>query len=161
MYTCVHRLCTQKVKKINNYIIINKQNYLIMGTPTLKLMYDRNHRASKKKEGSIELRICYDRRRKYATTGVRVLPREWRNGYVVNRHDAMELQRTLDDFVAHARRVINDLMERGEFDLDTIVAEISGRLKQNVTRNVVQERLLLDYFRERAEIRKYGMSVDS
>ena len=68
-----------------------------MGTPTLKLMYDRNHRASKKKEGSIELRICYDRRRKYATTGVRVLPREWRNGYVVNRHDAMELQRTLDD----------------------------------------------------------------
>ena len=52
-------------------------------------------------------------------------------------------------------------MERGEFDLDTIVAEISGRLKQNVTRNVVQERLLLDYFNERTEIRKYGMSVDS
>lgn len=124
-------------------------------------MFDRNKRASKTKEGSIELRIGYDRKKKYATTGVRVFPREWRNGHVVNRPDAVEMQRTLDDFVAHARQVINDLMARGEFDIDNIVAEIGGRHRREATRNVPKERLLADYFRERAEIRKYGRSDDS
>lgn len=132
-----------------------------MGTPTLKLMFDRNHRASKTKEGSIELRIGFDRKKKYATTGVRVFPREWRNGRIVHRMDAIELQRTLDEFVANARRIINDLIERGEFDIDTIVAQIGGRTKHLAGRNVVKERLLMDYFRERAEIRKYGRSEDS
>lgn len=132
-----------------------------MGTPTLKLMFDRNKRASKTKEGSIELRIGFDRKKKYATTGVRVFPREWRNGRIVHRLDAIELQRTLDEFVANARRIINDLIERGEFDIDTIVAQIGGRTKHLAERNVVKERLLIDYFRERAEIRKYGRSEDS
>lgn len=132
-----------------------------MGTPTLKLMFDRNKRASKTKEGSIELRIGFDRKKKYATTGVRVFPREWRNGRIVHRLDAIELQRTLDEFVANARGIINDLIERGEFDIDTIVAQIGGRTKHLAGRNVVKERLLIDYFRERAEIRKYGRSEDS
>ncbi len=132
-----------------------------MGTPTLKLMFDRNKRASKTKEGSIELRIGFDRKKKYATTGVRVFPREWRNGRIVHRLDAIELQRTLDEFVANARRIINDLIERGEFDIDTIVAQIGGRTKHLAGRNVVKERLLIGYFRERTEIRKYGRSEDS
>lgn len=132
-----------------------------MGTPTLKLMFDRNKRASKTKEGSIELRIGFERKKKYATTGVRVFPREWRNGRIVHRLDAIELQRTLDEFVANARRIINDLIERGEFDIDTIVAQIGGRTKHLAGRNVVKERLLIDYFRERTEIRKYGRSEDS
>lgn len=146
--TCVRDLRTQQ-QKIN------------MGTPTLKLMFDRNKRASKTKEGSIELRIGFDRKKKYATTGVRVFPREWRNGRIVHRLDAIELQRTLDEFVANARRIINDLIERGEFDIDTIVAQIGGRTKYLAGRNVVKERLLIDYFRERTEIRKYGRSEDS
>ena len=132
-----------------------------MGIPTLKLMFDRRKRASKTKEGSIELRIGYDRKKKYATTGVRVFPREWRNGYIVHRLDAAELQRTLDVYVANARKIINDLMERGEFDMDSIVAQINGRQKKDAAKNVVKERFLLDYFRERAEIRKYGRSSDS
>ena len=90
-----------------------------MGTPTLTLMFDRRKRASKTKEGSIELRITFNRVKRYVTTGVRVFPREWKNGAVVNRLDAYELQRTLDQFVAHARKVINDLMERGELDMQT------------------------------------------
>ena len=44
-----------------------------MGTPTFKLIYDRQHRASKTKEGSVELRITYDRKQKHVTTGIRLL----------------------------------------------------------------------------------------
>ena len=97
-----------------------------MGTPTLTLMFDRRKRASKTKEGNIELRITFNRVKRYVTTGVRVFPREWKNGAVVNRLDAYELQRTLDQFVAHARKVINNLMERGELDMQRIVATPIG-----------------------------------
>lgn len=130
----------------------------VMGTPILKLIFDRRKRATNTKEGAIELRITYNRIQKHATTGVRVLPRQWRKGCIVNRLDAFELQHTLDVFVTHARKVVNDLMERGELDMDTVVAEITGRQKKEAQDNVPSKVLLLDYFRERAEIRMYGCS---
>lgn len=104
----------------------------------MKLMFDRQKRASKTKEGSIELRITLGRVKKHATTGVRVFPREWRNGHIVNRLDAYELQRTLDMYVAHARKVINDLTERGEFDIDTIVSVINGKQREASGANVAK-----------------------
>lgn len=132
-----------------------------MGTPTLKLIYDRRHRASSTKEGAIELRITYNRIQKHATTGVRVLPRQWRNGTIVNRLDAAELQQTLDLFVAHARKIINEHIAAGTLDMQTIVAVIGGKEKQMAVANVKHERLLVDYFKERAAIRKYGRTEDS
>ena len=59
------------------------------------------------KEGSIELRITWNRIQKHVTTGVRVLPKQWRNGQIINRLDAFELQRALDMFVTKARQIIN------------------------------------------------------
>ncbi len=132
-----------------------------MGTPTLKLIYDRRHRATSTKEGAIELRITYNRIQKHATTGVRVLPKQWRNGTVVNRLDAFELQHTLDIFVANARKVINERMESGTLDMQTIVAVIGGKEKEQSTANVPKQQWLVDYFKERASIRKYGRTVDS
>jgi len=132
-----------------------------MGTPTLKLIYDRRHRASNTKEGAIELRITYNRIQKHATTGVRVLPRQWRNGTIVNRIDAAELQQALDLFVSQARKIINEHIAAGTLDMQTIVAVIGGKEKQMATANVKQERLLVDYFKDRSAIRKYGRTEDS
>lgn len=132
-----------------------------MGTPTFTLIYDRRHRATCSKEGAIELRITYNRIQKHATTGVRVLPRQWKNGYIVNRLDALELQHTLDIFVANARKVVNEQMEAGTLDMQTIVAVIGGKQKQQATENVLGHRLLMDYFRERSTIRKHGLTEDS
>lgn len=132
-----------------------------MGTPTFTLIYDRRHRATSSKEGAIELRITYNRIQKHATTGVRVLPRQWKNGYIVNRLDALELQHTLDIFVANARKVVNEQMEAGTLDMQTIVAVIGGKQKQQATENVPGHRLLMDYFRERSTIRKHGLTEDN
>ncbi len=132
-----------------------------MGTPTLKLIYDRRHRASDTKEGAIELRITYNRIQKHATTGVRVLPKHWRNGCIVNRLDASELQYTLDLFVAKARKVINESMESGTLDMQTIVSAINVRQRHEATENVPSQQALLPFFRERAVIRKYGRVEDS
>lgn len=132
-----------------------------MGTPTFTLMFDRQKRASKTKEGSVELRITWNRVQKHVTTGVRVLPKQWRNGQIVNRLDALELQRTLDLFVANARRVVNDLMERGELDMKTIVSVIGGKQHSDATQKVKNERSWIDYIQERMVIRKYGRGEDS
>ncbi len=132
-----------------------------MGTPTMKLIYDRRHRASNTKEGAIELRITYNRIQKHATTGVRVLPKQWKNGQVVNRLDASELQHTLDLFVARARKVVNEHLEDGTLDMQTIVAVIGGKEKQQASENVPDRILLMDYFRERSAIRKHGRTTDS
>ena len=132
-----------------------------MGVPIFKLIYDRQKRASRTKEGAIELRITYNRVQRFVTTGVRVYPNQWRDGVIIKRLDALELQQTLDLFVAEARKVVNGLMERGELDMKTIASVISGRQKRSSVENVLERRLLMDYFNERAEVRKYGRSADS
>lgn len=130
-------------------------------TPIFKLVYDRRKRATSTKEGSIELRITYNSIQRFVTTGVRVLPKHWRNGAIVNRLDAIEMQRTLDIFVANARKIVNQLIERGEFDINTIVAVIGGKTKQQASENVAEKMLLMEYFRERADVRKFGRVEDS
>ena len=132
-----------------------------MGTPTFKLIFDRQKRASKTKEGSVELRITWNRIQKHVTTGVRVLPKQWRNGQIINRLDAFELQRALDMFVTKARQTINSLMERGELDMKTVVAVIGNKQHSDATHKVKTSRSLLDYMKERMTIRKYGRSEDS
>lgn len=132
-----------------------------MSTPIFKLIFDRRHRASATKEGAIELRITYNRIQKHATTGVRVLPRHWKNGRVVNRLDAMELQQTLDTYVLNARKIINELMTSGTLDMQTVVATINGKQLQQASANVPHKQLLLPFFHERANIRKYGRAEDS
>lgn len=132
-----------------------------MGTPIFKLIYDRRHRASNTKEGAIELRITYNRIQKHATTGVRVLPKQWKAGRIVNRLDAFELQHSLDVFVFNARKVVNEQIEAGTLDMQTIVAVINGKHKAAASENVPECRLLMDFFKERAAIRKYGRGKDS
>lgn len=132
-----------------------------MGTPIFKLVFDRKKRATTHKEGTIELRITYDRLQRFISTGVRVLPKQWRYDRVVNRLDAVELQTTLDMFVTDARKIVNDLIRSGEFDIHTIVPVLGEKMRQQVSANVPSQRLLLPFFKERSVIRKYGRSADS
>ena len=132
-----------------------------MGAPILKLIYDRNGRASNTKEGSVELRITYNRIQRHITTGVKVLPRCWKDGNIANCPDAAELQRTLDIFVSRARKVINDQVAAGTLDMNTIVGIINGKQRQQAEENVLERMLLLDYMKERATIRKHGRTADS
>lgn len=132
-----------------------------MGTPILSLVFDRKKRASATKEGSIDLRVTYDRVQRHVATGVRCLPKQWRNGSVVNRMDAIDMQLTLDTFVAKARRIVNEQMQAGTFDILTICSVISGKQKKEASENVPDKRPLIQFFNERSVIRKYGRAEDS
>lgn len=132
-----------------------------MSTPILKLVFDRKKKSSSSKEGSVELRITYNRIQRFVTTGVRLLPKQWKTGCVSNCLDAFELQHTLDMFVSNARKIINEQIESGTLDMNTIVSVINGKHKQSSSENVPSELPLMDYFRKRAAIRKFGRSQDS
>jgi site-specific recombinase XerD len=132
-----------------------------MGTPIFKLVFDRKKRASATKEGSVDLRITYDRIQRHVATGVRCLPKQWRNGSVVNRMDAIDMQQTLDTFVAKARRIVNEQMQAGTFDILTICPLISGKQKKEAGEKVPAKPPLMQFLNERATIRKYGLTKDS
>ncbi len=80
----------------------------------VKLIFDRKKKASPRKKGAVEIRLSQERRTLYFATGIRVLSHQWHDGQVVNRFDAIDIQRTLDTMVRHVRQIINDLMEEGD-----------------------------------------------
>jgi integrase len=124
-----------------------------MRLPILTFVYDRKHKGSSEKEVPVELRITLDRKQKYITTGVRILPNQWHHNCVVNRFDAMEMNRTLELILADARKVINDMMQENCCNLEGI----PGRLR----RAQEGEKSFIEFANERAEVRKYGRTKDS
>ena len=133
-----------------------------MGTPVFKFIFDRRGRASKNTEGSVELRITYKRKCYYVTTGVRVLKKHWKEpAQIVNRLDAYELQRTLDTFLTRARTLFNNMSEEGTLDIKTLTKTLSGKLQKESSKNFIPAQSFIKFCEERAEVRKYGRSVDS
>ena len=129
------------------------QKVKIMSTPILTFVFDRKKRGNSKKEASVELRITYNRRQKYITTGVRLYPKQWRNGRITDRPDALEMQRTLDTIMTRARTVVNNMLESGSLSLDEIPSQMAKLIEDR--------RSFIDYCCERAQVRKYGKAPDT
>lgn len=57
-----------------------------MKYPTIRVMFDRRKNASETQKGSIEIEVCYKRKRKWFATGVQVFPHQWDPQKKVVRH---------------------------------------------------------------------------
>lgn len=125
----------------------------MISTPILTFVYDRRKRASSHKEGSVELRITFERQQKFMTTGVRLLPKQWKNGQVINRLDAQEMQHTLETLMIKVRKAINEMLSCGNLNID----EIPARLKSDT----VDERSFIKFCEERVKVRAYGKKADT
>lgn len=125
--------------------------------PSIVYVYDRKKKASSTKEGVIELRITFERKSKYMSTGVMVLPREWRGKggiWVTNRFDSRELNNTLDIFMNNIRKAVNSVLEsEGYFSLEELEKELKSSGQSNIA--------FIDFCVQRAEIRKYGKKRDT
>lgn len=122
-------------------------------TPLLEFVFNRRKTATSSKEASVELRITFDRRQKYMSTGIRLLPRHWHRGSVVNRADAIQLNQTLDKLMIDVRKIILEMMEEGIMD----IFEIPERLWRLRTGNIS----FIDFAKQRMDVRKYGKATDS
>ena len=124
-----------------------------MIVPILVFVYDRKKKSNAKRPASVELRLTLERKTKYMSTGIRLLPKEWQRGTVVNRVDAAELNELLNSIMVRARKVVNSMVETGDLNLD----EIPKRMEE-LTRD---KRLFYDYCMERTKVRVYGKSPDT
>lgn len=78
---------------------------------SVSLVYNRKHVAGT--TAGIEVRITHARRSHYISTGVRVRKSEWKNGMIVNRPDALELNERVECLVNNINRIINDRLRDG------------------------------------------------
>ena len=126
---------------------------MIAKTPLLQYVWNRYGKATSKKEAVVELRITFERRQKYISTGIWLLPKHWHNGTVVNRVDAMQLNQFLDKLIVDVRKIILEMMDEDNVDIFTI----PDRLKRMHTGNIT----FIEFCQKRADIRSYNKSTDS
>lgn len=119
----------------------------------IKLVFDRKKKAGRNVEGAVELRLNQERRTLYYATGIKLLPKHWHNGQVVNRLDAPELQQQLDILVKRARSTMCALMEDGCCTIDGLIAKLREQDQGGQS--------LLDFCEQRTRVRCYGKSTDS
>lgn len=124
--------------------------------PQITLVYDRRKKASSTKKSSVEIRITYDGKQKYISTGVMLFPYQWKNGKIINCQDALQISQALDKLLTNVRQVILEMIEEDNIDIFAI-QKIIERKKE---RKNLQLSFTL-FCRQRSEIRKYGRTADS
>ncbi len=122
-------------------------------TPLLEYVWNRYKKATSKKEAVVELRITYERKQKYMTTGIFLLPKHWHNGTIVNRADAIQLNQILEKILVDVRKVVLEMMDEGNID----IYSIPDRLKRQRSGGIS----FIEFCHKRAEIRSYNKSDDS
>lgn len=117
--------------------------------PRVEVVYDFKHQGSDElqKPGTVWIKINSGRnKRSYCSTGVRVLPSQWMDGFgVVGRPDADELNNKIKDAYEHTRAKVMeemiDVMQEG-------FPSCSITIKAKDTKKKTGSATFLDFFRE-------------
>lgn len=96
--------------------------------PKLTFVYDRKGQATKNKTAVVELRITAGKLRKYISTGVQLLPKEWSNGSVVGRSDWKEVNNQLQTIMRKCSEIITGMMDECCLDINAIPSMLKGRM---------------------------------
>lgn len=123
--------------------------------PIITYIYNRYNTATATKRAVVEMRIAYGGKTKYMSTSISVLPREWsvKEQRVVNRIDAIILNKTLEKLLTDVRNVVYEMLEEGYVEIFSIPSRLEAKRLKGVT--------FLDFCFQRAETRKYGKAEDS
>lgn len=126
-----------------------------MKLPCLAIVYDRYHKAKNNKKSSIEVRITYNRKQKYISTGIQVYPKEWKEkrNEIVNTSDALYLNKSLSTIVSQVKDIIYDMQKEGNICLSDISRRLTLKRESCIS--------FIEYCKRRAVIRKYKKSKDS
>lgn len=121
----------------------------IMKIPTINFVYDRRKTAGSNRNGSVEMVITYQRQRKYISTGVAVLPHQWKNDkrrniYIIGTCADMEMNEILLTMYKKAYKIVSGMLEKGKMDIGAIPTLLKA---QSV------DMTFLDYVLERMERR--------
>lgn len=121
--------------------------------PQINLVFDRHKRASLTIKTAVEIRVSYNYKQKYISTGVALYSNQWRNGRIINNKDSVIISQTLDTLLAKVRQILLEMIQENNID----IFAISDRLKEMQGRQMS----FLGYCKQRASIKKYGKAKDS
>ena len=121
--------------------------------PQLTFVYNRRKTASPTTKAAVELRITYNCKQKFLSTGIMLYPNQWKRGTIINCPDALQISQTLDTLLSSVRQVILDMINTGNIDINIIQDRLRKKNVQSIS--------LREYFNKRAEVRKYGITPDS
>lgn len=116
-------------------------------------IYDRKKVASRSKQASVEIRVTYDGRQKYMSTGVKLFPHQWKCDSVINRFDAKELNELLQTQMRNVRKVVNAMVEDGYVCIDEIHSRLQRLKEEGMT--------FLEFCHERVVVRQHGLKGDT
>jgi len=124
----------------------------VIRQPNIAYIYNRYGKASQTSDAVIEIRLAYNNRQKYMSTGIRVYPKEWDSRYqrVINRIDATILNKTLDKLMNEVRQVLYDMIDDGHIDIFAVPARLDAKRKKAGT--------FPDFVKDRLPIHKHGQS---
>jgi integrase len=121
--------------------------------PQIHLVFDRYKKATLTKKSSIEVRITYNYKQKYISTGIQLYQNQWKNGKIVSCPDALKISEILDRILSNIRSVLLAMVSSGNID----IFSIPDRLQEEELKKVS----FLDFCYQRAEVRKYGKKEDT
>lgn len=110
---------------------------------SVRLVFDRKHVATKEKAGLVQIEVCYQRKRKWMSTGVKLFAGEWNAKYnVVNRLDAVALNNRLAAQVASIQQFITSLIDAGEmFSFDALEHHLATQKPKQSFIEFVEQRI--------------------
>ena len=99
-----------------------------MKIPKVKIVFDRKKKASKTQKGKLDLRITYERKQKFISTGISVYPSNWdeKNQEVVNSFESIELNEIIQSQKRRILKIISGMGETKKFDVDAIPTLLRG-----------------------------------
>ena len=106
---------------------------------TTAIIFDRKRQSEGGKDGTLELRITYNRKSYYINTGMRIRAKHWA-GAIVNRPDADALNNRLRIIVARVNEKIDEFIEKREpIDVNVIKEHIFAGTKVDGKQNRMLE----------------------
>jgi integrase len=121
--------------------------------PQITFIYNRYKTASSTKPAIVEMRITYNYKQKYISTGVMLYPHQWKKGIITNVPDAVQLSKTLDKMLNDVRQILYDMMNEGKIDIFSIPEKLAQMNHPKIS--------FLEFCNQRSVIRKYGKKQDS
>ena len=119
--------------------------------PVVDLVFNRRKTASPTSTAQIEVRITYLRKQKYISTGIKVLPKQWRNGVIVQHEDSETLNLTISKMVSVIRKLILDMVNDGQIDIDSIPIKLTQMKAVNIS--------VTEYCQRKVKVIKYGKAT--
>ncbi len=121
-----------------------------MNYATARLVFDRKHTATKEKTGLVQIEICFLRKRKWISTGIKVYKDQWNDKfYVVNTSNAVTINDTLKTQLSVIQEFINSLMKNNiAFSFDRLNVFL------NENKDKSEDISFIDFITDRIENRK-------